>query len=253
MSSPASRILSNTADFVYLFDTSGRFTYANKALLDVWGKDFSQAVGRNFFELDYPPELAARLQRQIQEVITTGQPLRDETAYISSAGTATYEYIFVPVFGAGGDIEAVAGSTRDITIRKQTEESLRESENRHRALVTAISDVVYRMSADWSQMQPLDGQGFVASMVGPSRDWMHQHLPVFEHTRVTAAIRQAISKKESFELEHQVKRSDGTLGWTVSRATPILDDRGNIVEWFGTASDVTRRKLAEEELRDIRS
>ena len=48
-------------------------------------------------------------------------------------------------------------------------------------------------------------------------------------------------------------RADGTLGWTHSRAVPILDEAGNIIEWFGTASDVTRRKQAEEDLKDIRS
>ena len=245
--------LSNMADFIYLFDRDGRFTYVNKALLDLWGKDLSEATGRNFFDLDYPPELAARLQDQIQEVIQTGRPLRDETPYTSSFGTASYEYIFVPVFGLDGKIEAVAGSTRDITDRKRMEMSLRESEQRHRALVTATSDVVYRMSADWSLMQPLDGRDLVASNSNQIRDWMEKNIPEFEHGRLRDAIKMAVSNKRTFELEHQVIRADGTLGWTFSRAIPILDQQGNIVEWFGMASDVTRRKLAEEELRDIRS
>jgi PAS domain S-box-containing protein len=122
--------LSNTADFVYLFDLQGRFTYMNKALLDLWQKDFSQAVGKNFFELEYPPELADRLQRQIQQVIETRQPLRDETPYTSVAGTRAYEYIFVPVFGKDGTVEAVAGSTRDVTTRKHLEEALREGDRK---------------------------------------------------------------------------------------------------------------------------
>ncbi|MEO7599933.1 MAG: PAS domain-containing protein [Opitutus sp.] len=113
--------LSNTADFNYVFDRQGRFLYVNTALLTLWRKTLSDAVGRNFFELDYPPELAARLQDQIQQVITSGQPLRDETPYTSAEGTRAYEYIFVPVVAADGSIEAVAGSTRDITERKQSE------------------------------------------------------------------------------------------------------------------------------------
>ena len=40
--------------------------------------------------------------------------------------------------------------------------------------------------------------------------------------------------------------SDGSLGWTLSRAIPVLDDDGNIVEWFGSASDVTARRRAED-------
>jgi PAS domain S-box-containing protein len=246
-------VLSNTADFVYLFDTSGRFTYVNKALLDLWGKDLSQAVGRTFFELDYPPQLATKLQEQLRTVVRTGRPLRDETSYTSASGTGIYEYIFVPVIGVDGTIEAVAGSTRDFTDRKRTETALRESEQRYRALVTATSDVVYRMSADWLEMQPLDGRGFLVSTTEPIRNWMDQNVPTFEHSRAWAAIFEAIAAKSTFQLEHQVKRVDGSLGWTFSRAIPVLDDAGQIVEWFGTASDITRRKVAEAELSDIRS
>ncbi|HWI16450.1 MAG TPA: PAS domain S-box protein [Vicinamibacterales bacterium] len=132
-------------------------------------------------------------------------------------------------------------------------EALRASEARYRALVTASSDVVFQMNGDWSVMQPLDGRGLVASNSTPIVGWMEKNLPQFEHARVRAAIAEAISNRQTFELEHQVFRADGTLGWTHSRAVPILDDSGNIVEWFGTASDVTRRKQAEADLDDIRS
>src|SRR5579864_288092 len=54
-----------------------------------------------------------------------------------------------------------------------------------------------------------------------------------------------------FELEHRVRRTDGTLGWTYSRAVPLLDVDGNVVEWFGAASDVTARKEAEEKYRKL--
>src|ERR1039458_10573805 len=55
--------------------------------------------------------------------------------------------------------------------------------------------------------------------------------------------------KSIFELEHRVLRVDGTLGWTYSRAIPLQDANGEIVEWLGAASDITVRKQAEEALR----
>ncbi len=116
------KTLSSIADFAYIFDRDGRFIYANKALLDLWGLPLEMAAGKNFFDLKYPDDIAAKLQRQIQQVIDTGQPLADETPYTSPTGVAGYyEYIFTPVFDADGKVEVVAGSTRDITARKRTE------------------------------------------------------------------------------------------------------------------------------------
>jgi PAS domain S-box-containing protein len=114
-------VASSVPDFIYTFDLSGRFTYVNQPLLDLWQKTLSEAVGKNFFELDYPTELAARLQRKIQDVIATRQPLKDETSYTSTFGTRAYEDIFVPILNPDGTVQAVAGTTRDITQRKQIE------------------------------------------------------------------------------------------------------------------------------------
>lgn len=114
--------LSHTTDFSYVFNLEGRFVYVNKPLLDLWGLKLEQAVGKNFFELQYPDALAARLQRQIQQVIETREPVRDETPYTNSAGDeGFFEYIFNAVLDSNGKVAAVVGSTRSITERKRAE------------------------------------------------------------------------------------------------------------------------------------
>jgi PAS domain S-box-containing protein len=112
---------SSVPDFIYTFDLSGRYIDVNKPLLDLYQKSFAEVIAKNFFELDYPVDLAVKLYNQIHQVIQTRQPLKDEMPYTSAFGTRAYEYIFVPVFDAEGAVEMVAGVTRDITDRKQAE------------------------------------------------------------------------------------------------------------------------------------
>jgi signal transduction histidine kinase/ActR/RegA family two-component response regulator len=127
--------------------------------------------------------------------------------------------------------------------------ALRSTEERFRALVVATSDILYRVNADWSQMISLDGRGVLANTSSPDHDWRLRYIPIDEQPRLSAAIQRAISQKTMFELEHRVLRQDGTIGWVLSRAAPILDDDNQVVEWLGAAIDLTAHKGAEEALR----
>ena len=109
-------------DFIYIYNRECRFVFANQPLLNLWGLTLEQAVGKNFFDLKYPDDLARRLQRQIQQVFETNESLTDETPFTGAAGLpGYYEYVFSPVLASDGTVEFVAGSTRDITERKQAE------------------------------------------------------------------------------------------------------------------------------------
>ncbi|WP_442949457.1 ATP-binding protein [Nostoc sp.] len=123
-------------------EKSGRFTYVNQPLLDLLQKTSAEALGKNFFDLDYPTDLATTLQKQIQQVIETHQPLKDETPYTSTFGMRAYEYIFVPLLGLNGMVEAVAGVTRDITDRKQIEATVKASNERLKLLSEVANDLL---------------------------------------------------------------------------------------------------------------
>jgi PAS domain S-box-containing protein len=132
------------------------------------------------------------------------------------------------------------------------EQALAESEARFRALVTASSDVVFRLSADFRELLQLEGRMIVEALPVPNRDWFDQFVFPGDRQRVLGIIQDAIARKCVFESEHRIFRADGTLGWTHSRSVPMLDAAGNLVEWIGMATDITPRKRAEQEVANQR-
>jgi PAS domain S-box-containing protein len=145
---------------------------------------------------------------------------------------------------------AVEQMQMEVEERLQAEDALSKSEERFRAMVTASSDVVYRMSPDWSEMLQLSGRDFIPDTVASNQTWLQKYIPPDDQPQVLARINEAVRTKSIFELEHRARRMDGSLGWTFSRAVPLLDENGEILEWFGAASDVTERHQAEEALRE---
>jgi PAS domain S-box-containing protein len=122
--------LENSPDLAYVFDLNHRFTYANKVLLNMWGKSWEDAIGKNCLELGYEPWHAAMHDREIDEIIRTKQAIRGEVPFAGAYGRRIYEYILVPVLAPDGEVEAIAGTTRDVTERKQAEEGLRDANRR---------------------------------------------------------------------------------------------------------------------------
>ncbi|WP_051768015.1 chemotaxis protein CheB [Amycolatopsis vancoresmycina] len=119
------------------------------------------------------------------------------------------------------------------------------ADRRFRALVAATFDVVYRMNPDWSELRRLDGRGFIADTTAPSHSWLDSYIAPDDQPGLLAAITEAVRTKGVFDATHRVRRTDDTLAWTHSRAIPLCDDNGEIVEWVGTATEipgpVTRR------------
>ena len=114
-------MVTTTPDFAYVFDTRYRFIYANQSLLTMWGKTWEEAVGKRCHELGYPDWHARLHESEIDTVIATRQPIRGEVHFDGTHGRRLYDYIFTPVLDENGEVEAVAGATRDVTERKQAE------------------------------------------------------------------------------------------------------------------------------------
>jgi PAS domain S-box-containing protein len=234
-----------------------------------WGKDLGFLYNDPYAEIlgaKHPAALGKRFYDIWSEIWPDISPLIDA----AMAGHATYRedlplvmnrkgydeqtwftFSYSPVRDESGGVAGMFCACWETTPKVLVERALRESEGRLRALVSASSYAVYRMNPDWSQMLALEGQGFMADISSPSGSWLGDYIHPEDLEEVTAAIQKAIAAGKVFELEHRVRRADGTLGWTLSRAVPLFDANGNISEWFGAASDVTARKSAEAALREL--
>jgi signal transduction histidine kinase/chemotaxis response regulator CheB len=145
-------------------------------------------------------------------------------------------------------------SARELVVRVDAQLQLarlrRVSERRFRALRDASFDVVYRMSADWSVVDALDGRGFLADITEPAVSWLDTYIDPADQPEVLAAIDAALAGKGVFEMEHRIRRPDGSPGRIRSRAVPLLDDEGEIIEWIGTATDLTGARSVADDAPD---
>ena len=118
-------ITSGTPDLMYVFDLEYRFTYVNSALLQMWGKTWDKAVGKGLRENGYEEWHAQMHEREIDHIRATKQSVRGEVSFPhATLGKRIYDYILIPVLSQEGEVEAVAGTTRDVTERKLLEEEI---------------------------------------------------------------------------------------------------------------------------------
>lgn len=248
------RIITETANEAFVkMDALGRIVGWSHEAEVVFGWSSQEAIGRSMADTIIPPKDREAHRQGLRRFLATGEgPVLNRRVELTALHRDGREFpveIRISPRRAGATFVFNA-FLHDISERKRAEEALRQSEGRFRGLVTASSDVVYRMGPDWGEMRQLRGRDFIADTESPNRTWLDKYIHPEDQAQVLAAIRQAIQTKGVFELEHRVVRVDGSLGWTSSRAIPITDDRGEIVEWVGMAIDITKRRMAEKALSD---
>jgi PAS domain S-box-containing protein len=136
--------------------------------------------------------------------------------------------------------------------RRRAEEALRESEQRWRNLTEALPQLVWGArpdgACDYFSAQWTHYTGVSESALLGWR-WMDTlHPDDREPTR--QFWMESVAGRHPYDVEYRVRRSDGTYGWFKTRGTPIRDTEGRIVKWFGTCTDISDRKRAEQVLKE---
>jgi PAS domain S-box-containing protein len=246
-------VLSSTPDLVYVFDLNHRFTYANAALLKLWGRTWEEAIGRNCLELGYEPWHAAMHDREIEQVRSLKQPIRGEVPFPGTQGHRFYDYIFVPVFDASGELEAVAGTARDVTERKQAEHAL-HTQGRLDANLEAAEIATWtwdvqtdRVVAD-KNLARLFSVSVTEAQGGPIESYYRAIHPE-DRPGVEVAVVRALETGEVYETEYRIVQTDGSVRWVAARGKVIFDETGKPIRFPGLLIDITDRKQNEQTLR----
>jgi two-component system, NtrC family, sensor kinase len=134
-------------------------------------------------------------------------------------------------------------------VTERTEE-LRESESQFRSLANSIPQLAWMANPDgsvfWYNQRWYDYTGTTTSEMKDSgwKNLVHADYA----SRVIEGMQHCWYVGDPWEDTFPLLGKDGTYRWFLSRALPIRDATGHIVRWFGTNTDITERKQAEEAL-----
>jgi len=235
------RSLASTADLMYLVDKDCRFLFMNEGYRARRGVVFEDIIGKTYGEF-HLKEKADRFALMVAKIFETGTPIQHESC--GKDGECSLKTLSPVVENQTGRIWAVTVVSKDITSRKKVEESLRESEERYRALFdnNPIETIIVDREAK------VTGYNLAKKMSGSRRptvnkdfmykDYAAKHkINMFEELR--KCIRSGISK-ELLEQEYEDKFLD-------IKIAPFSE--GAII----TTIDVTNRKRAETQRKNLES
>lgn len=113
-------MLSTSPILSYIVDLDGTFQYVNRAMRKLYKKSSYEILGKALYNIEMPS--AGDMRDHIQSIIETGKKIKGEVSFKSPSGEINFfEYVLAPVFDASGKIEAIAGTSRDITEQKIAE------------------------------------------------------------------------------------------------------------------------------------
>ncbi|MBB4654192.1 PAS domain S-box-containing protein [Xanthomonas sp. F14] len=247
------QILDSVMDYAIIAtDLHGLVTSWNEGAQRILGWSEAEMLGQTL-ERTFTPEDVERRQILIEAAaaLESGSGM-DERWHVRKSGQR---------FWANGSLMVLREETgaaigfvkvlRDRTAERLASEALRESERRLDALVRASSQSIFSASADWRELRQLVGEGALSDALSASLNWQQEMVHPDDRARLAEAIAHSIINKTGLDVEYRVLDADQRVGWTLMRAIPLLDEGEQIVEWFGTAADITDKRLAEQQLRQL--
>jgi len=248
------RLVADTAPvLIWISGTDRLCTYFNKPWLDFTGRSMDSELGNGWAEGVHPEDMQRCLDIYTQS-FDRREKFRME--YRLRRHDGEYRWILdvgVPRFAENGSFAGYIGIGVDVTERKQTEEALRESEERDRHLVESANDWVWEVNAnvEYTYVGPQCRKilGYEAEEIIGKTPF--DLMPPEEARRVAAVFAPIAAERKPFRaLENINRHKDGHLVSLETNGAPVINREGEFLGYRGMDRDITERKRAEEALRE---
>lgn len=243
-------LLQAIPDPAWLKDAGGRYLAVNEAFARTVGRHPAEIVGRVARDV-FPADVAEVLEQEDRDVLASGRPLSSARCSMEAHGARWYETITSPFYGANGTLAGAAGILRDITTRREADDSVAQSN----ALLLAIIDAspLAIIASDLSQCAVLWNPAAerlygwsAAEMIGRPVTCLVPPELLAEYGRQRE---QTVHGTPPRQAESWRLRKDGTRFPVSISYAPMRGPTGEPIGVMAIADDVSERRLLEDQLR----
>ncbi len=241
--------LHNASDGIHILNSSGTVHVASDSFCTMLGYSRDEIVGMNaaHWDVNFNRDNSSPIALELNNA-----HVQYETVHRRKDGALfDVEVSAVPIEIDGARF--LYCSSRDISKRKQAENSLRESEERFRSLVTASSQIVWNANASGEVYQDMpDWRSYTGQKLEKFVGWgWLDAVHPDDRESTAAAWAKAVEGGSLYEAEYRIRRHDGEYRNFNARGVPVLNASGAIREWIGTCTDITDRKRTEDQIHHL--
>ncbi len=248
-------LVETTTDWIWEVNTDGFFTYLSPQSSELLGYEPDELMEKHFTAL-MPDHEADRLKLLFEKISESGKPIHSmvNTNLHRDSRVVVLETSAVPFYDKEWNIQGYRGISRDITKRVATEKQLEFERNLFRTFMEHAPDLIYFKDAEGRFIEVNTAKAEelrrpVESIIGKTDfDFFppEQAQQKFDDETTVMQTRQPLQKEE------MATTPDGDR-WYLTTKVPRYDEDGNVVGTFGTSWNITYRKQAEEQLRQLRA
>ncbi|GGC15300.1 hypothetical protein GCM10011494_37690 [Novosphingobium endophyticum] len=243
-------IVESTDDAIVGKRLDGTILSWNTAAERIFGYTAGEIVGRNIRTII--PEDRQAEEDRIVACITRGEhvPTFETIRRRKDGGEVHIAVTVSPILDDAGRVIAASKIARDITPQKLMLARLQESEERFRLLADNMSQLAWIADPKgwifWYNKRWFDYTGTTLSEM---EGWGWRAVQHPEHVEaVTERFRAHIKSGDDWEDTFPLRSATGEWRWFLSRSVPIRDDEGKTICWFGTNTDITEMRDAEQRI-----